>query len=110
MMQSSAIDALSALAHKTRLEVFRLLVQEGPSGLPAGDIAENLDVLQNTMSSHLAILTNAGLVSRVREGRVIRYCADYKTMQSLITYLLEDCCKGEKLICHPFLDKKAMNC
>ena len=103
MNQSSAIVALSALSHETRLEVFRLLVQVGPTGLPAGNIAEKLNVLQNTMSTHLSILSNAGLVKRVREGRVIRYCANYEEMQLLVQYLLEDCCAGNKLICRPFI-------
>jgi len=103
MNQSTAIEALSALGHETRLGAFRLLVQKGNTGLPAGDISETLGILQNTMSTHLNILTNAGLISRVREGRIIRYCANYKEMQSLIQYLLEDCCVGEKSICQPFI-------
>ena len=110
MDQSTAINALSALSHETRLEVFRILVQEGPTGLPAGDIAEELNVLQNTMSTHLGILSNAGLVKRVREGRVIRYCANYEQMRSLVQYLLEDCCAGDNLICHPFMNKTANKC
>ena len=110
MKQSSAINALSALSHETRMEVFRLLVQVGPTGLPAGDIAEELDVLQNTMSTHLGILSNAGLVERMREGRVIRYRANYEEMRSLVQYLLEDCCAGDNLICHPFMKKTANKC
>ena len=107
MKQSRAIDALSALSHKTRLDVFRLLVQEGPSGLAAGEIAKRLGALQNTMSAHLGILSRAGLVRGVREGRVIRYCADYDAMRSLIHYLLEDCCAGDQVICYPFIRNSA---
>ncbi len=110
MDQLSALDALSALSHETRLEVFRLLVQVGPTGLPAGDIAENLSVLQNTMSTHLSILSRAGLVQKIREGRVVRYCADYEVMRSLIQYLLEDCCAGDKVICRPFMKMTASKC
>ncbi|MCY4641107.1 MAG: helix-turn-helix domain-containing protein [Gammaproteobacteria bacterium] len=107
MKQSRAIDALSALSHKTRLDVFRLLVQEGPSGLAAGEIAKRLGALQNTMSAHLGVLSRAGLVRGVREGRVIRYCADYDAMRSLIHYLLEDCCAGDQVICYPFIRNSA---
>ena len=105
MERSLALDALSALSHETRLDVFRLLVQKGPTGLPAGEIAEELDVLQNTMSTHLGILSRANLVKKTREGRVIRYCANYEVMRSLIQYLLEDCCAGDEVICLPFIKK-----
>ncbi len=107
MKQSRAIDALSALSHETRLDVFRLLVQEGPSGLAAGEIAKRLGALQNTMSAHLGVLSRAGLVRGVREGRVIRYRADYDAMRSLIHYLLEDCCAGDQVICYPFIRNSA---
>lgn len=110
MEQANALDALSALSHETRLSVFRLLVQEGPSGLAAGEIARKLEVLQNTMSTHLGILSRAGLVLRIREGRVIRYCANYEAMRSLIHYLLEDCCAGDQVICYPFLDTATGKC
>lgn len=110
MEQANALDALSALSHETRLSVFRLLVQEGPSGLAAGEIARKLEVLQNTMSTHLGILSRAGLVLRIREGRVIRYCANYEAMRSLIHYLLEDCCSGDQVICYPFLDTATGKC
>ena len=107
MKQSRAIDALSALSHETRLDVFRLLVQEGPSGLAAGEIAKRLGTLQNTMSAHLGVLSRAGLVRGVRDGRVIRYRADYDAMRSLIHYLLEDCCAGDQVICYPFIRNSA---
>ncbi len=110
MDQLVVINALSALSHETRLDVFRLLVQVGPSGLPAGEIGEELGVIQNTMSTHLGILSNAGLVERVRDGRFIRYCANYEAMRSLIQYLLQDCCAGDKVICRPFMTKRAKKC
>ena len=110
MNKSTAIDQLSALSNETRLDVFRLLVQSGPSGLPAGEISEALGVIQNTMSSHLNILSQSGLLTRTREGRIIRYCVDYEEMRSLMQFLVEDCCAGEKVICQPFLPKKARSC
>jgi DNA-binding transcriptional ArsR family regulator len=103
MDKTIALDALSALAHETRLDVFRLLVQAGPTGLAAGTIGETLDVRQNTMSSHLGILTRAGLVGKVRDGRVINYHANYDAMRALLLYLLEDCCGGDAAICSPVL-------
>ncbi|MEM8844291.1 MAG: metalloregulator ArsR/SmtB family transcription factor [Pseudomonadota bacterium] len=110
MDKKSAVNLLSALSNETRLDVFRLLVQAGPSGLPAGEISEELGVLQNTMSSHLNILSQSGLLTRTREGRIIRYSVDYEEMRSLVQYLLEDCCAGEKSICQPFLPIKARSC
>jgi DNA-binding transcriptional ArsR family regulator len=101
MKKPQALDALAALAHETRLDAFRLLVQAGPDGVPAGEIGERLGVLQNTMSTHLAALARAGLITREREGRVIRCRADYDGMQELLTFLLQDCCRGDEAICAP---------
>lgn len=107
MNQTEAVDALSALAQATRLEVFRTLVQAGPSGLAAGRIAQRLAVRRNTLSSHLGILLGAGLVEKRREGRTIIYGARYQRMRELLTYLLEDCCGGERAICAPLLEAMA---
>ena len=101
MNKQQALDGLAALAHETRLDAFRLLVQAGPDGMPAGEIADRLGVLQNTMSTHLNVLARTGLIARVREGRVIRCSADFETMQALLTYLLQDCCRGNRAICEP---------
>ena len=103
MDKTNALAALSALAHETRLEVFRSLVQAGPEGLAAGEIADQHAVVQNTMSSHLAILSRAGLITRSRQGRSIRYRAVYDAMRALVLYLLEDCCRGESQICAPII-------
>lgn len=97
----SAVDALEALAHETRLSVFRLLVQAGPEGLSAGEIADCLDARQNTMSSHLAKLNRAGIVSSQRDGRHIIYRADFDAVSGLILYLMEDCCSGNAQLCDP---------
>jgi DNA-binding transcriptional ArsR family regulator len=104
MDTSTAIGALGALAQDTRLDTFRRLVRAGSAGLPAGAIAEALGARQNTLSSHLNILVNSGLVKRVREGRSIRYRADYDQTRALLAFLLEDCCRGDTAVCAPLLD------
>jgi DNA-binding transcriptional ArsR family regulator len=98
---STAIEALDALAHDTRLRVFRLLVQAGANGLSAGDIAAHLDARQNTMSSHLAKLHRAGIVASQRDGRHIIYRANYDAVSGLILYLMEDCCGRSAQVCKP---------
>ncbi|MEM7467211.1 MAG: metalloregulator ArsR/SmtB family transcription factor [Pseudomonadota bacterium] len=105
-----ALEALSALAHETRLDVFRSLIQAGPEGIPAGEIAEAHDVRQNTMSSHLSILRRAGLIGKERIGRSIRYSANFDAMRDLLLYLLEDCCRGDTQICAPIVEALACNC
>lgn len=97
----SAVEALSALAQGHRLAVFRLLVRAGEKGLPAGAIASELSVRPNTLSTHLAILTHAGLVRSVRDGRSIIYRADFETMRELLAFLVADCCNGHPEICTP---------
>jgi DNA-binding transcriptional ArsR family regulator len=99
MKSKEAIEALGALAQETRLAIFRLLVRQGPEGLPAGAVAERLEIPPPTMSFHLAHLSRAGLVTSRREGRSILYAADYQGMNALLTYLTEDCCQGRPEIC-----------
>jgi DNA-binding transcriptional ArsR family regulator len=94
MKSKNAIDALAALAQETRLAIFRLLVRQGPDGLPAGAIGERLEIPAPTLSFHLAQLNRAGLVASRRAGRSILYAADYRGMNALLTYLTEDCCQG----------------
>jgi ArsR family transcriptional regulator, arsenate/arsenite/antimonite-responsive transcriptional repressor len=94
MKTDTAIEALSALAHATRLKVFRLLVRKGPHGLPAGEIASRLGVHAATMSHHLGLLERAGLLRSWRVARQVFYAADFKGMRGLIGYLAEDCCAG----------------
>jgi len=101
MEMNDALEALTALAHETRLSVFRMLVAAGDGGIPAGAIAERLGVRPNTLSAHLAQLTRAGLVKPVREGRVIRYSAHYGGMRDVIAFLMQDCCGGQPEICAP---------
>jgi ArsR family transcriptional regulator len=110
MDKSNAIEALHALAQETRLDVFRLLVKQGADGMAAGDIAEALGVRQNTMSANLAVLARAGMVRSEREGRVIRYYADFDGMRSLLGFLMEDCCGGNPDLCKPVLDEIVCAC
>ena len=93
-----AVATLSALAQESRLAVFRLLVQAGPAGLAAGDIADNLDIPAATLSFHLRQLSQAGLVQGRRAGRSIIYSADYRTMEGLIGYLTQNCCAGRSIV------------
>ncbi|WP_420383156.1 ArsR/SmtB family transcription factor [Novosphingobium sp.] len=98
-----AVDALGALAHETRLSVFRMLVQAGPDGLIAGTIAEKAGVPSSTMSHHLATLERAGLVQSERESRVIHYRTDYSSMRRLLAFLMQDCCNGAPEMCSDLL-------
>lgn len=94
MEANQTIVALAALAHESRLAVFRALVQAGPQGLPAGQIATLLDVPPSSLSFHLKELAHARLVTSRQEGRFIFYCANFTTMNGLLTYLTENCCGG----------------
>ena len=98
-----AVVSLSALAHEGRLTVFRLLVQAGAPGLAAGEVARRLDILPNTLSASLNVLSNAGLVASRRDGRSIIYTADYSNMRELLAFLMEDCCGGMPEICAPLV-------
>jgi ArsR family transcriptional regulator len=94
MESSSAVVALSALAQENRLDVFRLLVQAGPDGMAAGDVADRLEIPPATLSFHLAQLRQAGLLSMRREGRSLIYSANYEGMNALMAFLTENCCRG----------------
>lgn len=102
------IEALGALAQNTRLDVFKLLVRHEPTGLPAGKIAKKLNVPQNTMSSHLSILSRADLVSSTRESRLIIYRVNLSTMNELMAFMLENCCSGED--CAPITNQLERLC
>ena len=94
MESKTVVAALSALAQENRLDVFRLLVQAGPAGLPAGEIAERLGIAAPTLSFHLAQLKHAGLVHQRREGRSLIYATNYDGMNALMGFLTENCCGG----------------
>ena len=104
MDKKTSLAALNALGQETRLDAFRLLVRVAPEGLPAGEIARRQGVVQNTMSAHLAVLSRAGLVRATRQGRTIRYTADFARMGELLSFLMQDCCEGAPEICVPLLD------
>src|SRR5579864_6809950 len=99
MESSDAILIFSALAQETRLEVFRLLVKSEPDGMPAGEIARELAVPHNTMSSHLGVLSRAGLVSAERRSRSIVYRVDLERIRDVVGFLLQDCCGGRTELC-----------
>ena len=96
-----AVEALSALAHASRLAVFRLLVRAGADGLPAGEVAREVGALPNTLSTHLTILGHAGLIQSRRDGRSVIYSANYDGMRDLLGFLVADCCAGRPEICAP---------
>lgn len=108
MDTNHALDALAALAQETRLDVFRLLVRAGDAGMLAGDISDTLNVRQNTMSANLSVLTRAGLTRKERQGRSIRYFADFDGMRGLLAFLLQDCCGGKPSLCQPVIKTLAV--
>jgi DNA-binding transcriptional ArsR family regulator len=91
------------LSQATRLETFRLLVSHEPEGLPAGEVARQLDVPQNTMSTHLAVLTRAGLLRSERLSRSIVYRADVERLRKMMLFLVKDCCGGRADLCQPLI-------
>jgi ArsR family transcriptional regulator, arsenate/arsenite/antimonite-responsive transcriptional repressor len=94
MEKKSALAALAGLAQESRLDVFRVLVEQGPEGMAAGEIAEKLKLANATLSFHLKGLTYAGLVVPRQDGRFIYYSANFTTMNGLVAYLTENCCRG----------------
>jgi ArsR family transcriptional regulator, arsenate/arsenite/antimonite-responsive transcriptional repressor len=94
MEKTDAVAALAALAQDNRLDVYRLLVQAGPDGMPAGAVAEALDLAPNTLTFHFDRLRTAGLVTVRRQGRSMIYAAQFETMNDLLGFLTENCCGG----------------
>ena len=101
MEKTSVIDALAALSQENRLDTYRLLVQAGPNGVSAGEIAAALGLPPNTLSFHFDRLRQAGLVTVRRNGRSMIYAARYDTMNALIGFLTENCCGGQPERCAP---------
>ena len=110
MEPSDAIAVFSALSQPTRLAVFRLLTAPAPAGWPAGDVAGALGVPQNTMSSHLAILVRAGLITAERDGRTILYRAELDRVREITGFLVTDCCGGRPELCEPLVAELAPCC
>jgi ArsR family transcriptional regulator len=103
MEMDAALACLGALSQATRLEAFRLLVRHGPDGLPAGEIARQLDVPQNTLSTHLAVLSRAGLLRPARLSRSIVYRADLDRLREMMLFLAKECCEGRADLCAPLI-------
>jgi DNA-binding transcriptional ArsR family regulator len=101
MEKIDAVSALAALAQDNRIDVFRLLVQAGPDGMPAGEIAHALELAPNTLTFHFDRLRSAGLVTVRRDGRSMIYAARFETMNALLGYLTENCCRGAPDACAP---------
>ncbi len=101
MKKDQAVAALAALAQDNRLDVFRLLVQAGLEGMPAGRVAEALGLAPNTLTFHFDRLRDAGLVTVRRDGRSMIYAARFETMNGLLAYLTENCCQGAPEACGP---------
>ena len=99
MENADAVAALAALAQEHRLAIYRILVQSGPDGMAAGDVASAVGIAPNTLSFHLDRLRHAGLVSVARQGRSLIYAARYETMNNLLGYLTENCCGGRPELC-----------
>jgi ArsR family transcriptional regulator len=110
MESSLAIAALGALAQETRLSAFRLLVKHEPEGIAAGELARLLKVPQNTMSTHLSILLQAGLATSERYSRSIIYRADLDALRNVILHLLRDCCNGNAELCQPLINELTQCC
>jgi ArsR family transcriptional regulator len=101
MKKADAVAALAALAQDNRLDAFRLLVQAGPEGMPAGQVSDALGVSPNTLTFHFDRLREAGLITVRREGRSMIYSACFETMNALLGYLTENCCQGRPEQCAP---------
>src|SRR5688572_30426596 len=99
MDEVDIVRALAALAQEHRLRIFRLLVKCGPSGMPAGEIAEEIGIGPTNTSFHLKELDRAGLLRATRQGRYIRYAIDVDGMRKLLNYLTEECCQGRAELC-----------
>jgi ArsR family transcriptional regulator len=110
METKPAVAALAALAQETRLSIFRLLVQAGPQGVPAGGISDALEVPPATLSFHLKELVHAGMVTSRQQGRFIYYSADFDRMAALMTFLTQNCCQGMPQECLTVMETALGRC
>lgn len=110
MDEHRALAALAALSQSTRLQCFKLLVGAEPNGVAAGELARRMGVPQNTLSTHLSILANAGLVHGERQSRSIIYRADLERLRELVLFLLKDCCGGRAELCAPLIAELSPCC
>jgi DNA-binding transcriptional ArsR family regulator len=110
MKKTQALAAFGALSQETRLDIFRRLIREFPEPMAAGDLAKALQVPPSTLSTHLGILSRAGLVKAERQGRAILYAADTEGTRELLSFLIRDCCGGQPEICRPLLEAAVPVC
>ena len=110
MLESQVIEALSALAQPTRMQAFRRLVSAEPDGICVGDLATDLGVPQNTLSTHLAILSRAGLIKAERRERSVFYRPQLETVSGVTLFLLKDCCGGRPSLCAPITSALSPGC
>ena len=110
METKSAVMTLAALAQETRLSIFRLLVQAGPEGVPAGEVGLKLEVPPATLSFHLKELSHAGLVTSRQHGRFVYYAANYEHMAALMSFLTQSCCKGMPQDCLTVMETALGRC
>ena len=110
MESNDATDVFAALSQPTRLAAFRLLVGHEPSGLAAGEVADKLEVRQNTMSTHLGILERAGLISSERQSRSIIYRASIDRVREIASFLVSECCGGRPELCGPLIEEFSPCC
>jgi DNA-binding transcriptional ArsR family regulator len=110
MKKTRALAAFAALSQETRLDIFRRLIRAYPGTMPAGMLADELDIPASTLSTHLAILSRAQLVTAERQGRTILYAADTAGAKDLLTYLIKDCCGGKPELCKPLLEAAMPRC
>ena len=103
MVTDDALSALAALSHPTRLATFRLLVRQEPEGLSTGELVSELRLTQSTLSTHLAVLAKAGLVTAEKRGRQQIQRASIDALRRLMTFLVKDCCQGRAELCEPLL-------
>lgn len=107
MNTESALSALAALAHPTRLDAFRLLIQHEPAGLSTGELVSASGLSQSTFSTHLAVLAKAGLVKSEKHGRQFIQRANIDALRELMLFLAKDCCQGRAELCEPLLAELA---
>ncbi len=110
MQTDSALGALAALSHPTRLEAYRLLIRHEPDGLSTGELVEASGLTQSTFSTHLAVLAKAGLVVSEKRGRQQIQRASLDTLRALMTFLAKDCCQGRAELCEPLLAELTTCC
>ena len=103
MEQDHAIEAFGALAQSSRMEIFRLLVRVGPDGMQVGEISRKMNIVPSTLSGHLAVLRRSGLLTATRNKQEIYYSANIPAINSLVRFLMSDCCEGQLENCSEIL-------